>query len=81
MYKLLAPEFLRLACWEGIADNLLFFFFLQCHIRVLETSQENISALLMGLEYLTNISYVDDTEVFKVIFSLTTSTPFFYPLA
>ncbi|MBA0710152.1 hypothetical protein Golax_025145, partial [Gossypium laxum] len=38
----------------------------QFHIRVLESSQENISALLMGLEYLINISYVDDTEVFKV---------------
>ncbi|KAK4482057.1 hypothetical protein RD792_011592, partial [Penstemon davidsonii] len=36
------------------------------HIRVLESSQENINALLMGLEYLINISYVDDTEVFKV---------------
>ncbi|XP_022744977.1 protein EXPORTIN 1A-like isoform X7 [Durio zibethinus] len=39
---------------------------LQFHIRVLETAQENISMLLMGLEYLINISYVDDTEVFKV---------------
>nr|GMC60855.1 protein EXPORTIN 1A isoform X2 [Ipomoea batatas] len=38
----------------------------QSHIRVLENSQENINALLMGLEYLINISYVDDTEVFKV---------------
>ncbi|XP_006443178.2 protein EXPORTIN 1A [Citrus clementina] len=36
------------------------------HIRVLESTQENISALLMGLEYLINISYVDETEVFKV---------------
>ncbi|KAK6936556.1 Importin-beta, N-terminal domain, partial [Dillenia turbinata] len=36
------------------------------HIRVLETSQETISALLAGLEYLINISRVDDTEVFKV---------------
>ncbi|QCD91785.1 exportin-1 [Vigna unguiculata] len=27
---------------------------------------KNISALLLGLEYLINISYVDDTEVFKV---------------
>ncbi|KAL8545486.1 hypothetical protein ACS0TY_005579 [Phlomoides rotata] len=39
---------------------------MQSHIRVLESSQENISLLLMGLEYLINISYVDDTEVFKV---------------
>ncbi|KAG6707181.1 hypothetical protein I3843_06G018300 [Carya illinoinensis] len=38
----------------------------QFHIRVLEATQENIAALLMGLEYLINISYVDDTEVFKV---------------
>lgn len=38
----------------------------QFHIRVLESTQENISALLMGLEYLINISYVDETEVFKV---------------
>ncbi|KAH7538418.1 hypothetical protein FEM48_Zijuj03G0197400 [Ziziphus jujuba var. spinosa] len=36
------------------------------HIRVLETTQENTTALLLGLEYLINISYVDDTEVFKV---------------
>lgn len=40
--------------------------YFQLHIRLLETSQENISALLLGLEYLINISYVDDTEVFKV---------------
>ncbi|GFZ15975.1 exportin 1A [Actinidia rufa] len=33
---------------------------------VLESSPENISALVLGLEYLINISYVDDTEVFKV---------------
>nr|KAJ0185136.1 hypothetical protein LSAT_V11C900476370 [Lactuca sativa] len=38
----------------------------QFHIRVLESTQENINSLLMGLEYLINISYVDDTEVFKV---------------
>ncbi|KAG6750964.1 hypothetical protein POTOM_045479 [Populus tomentosa] len=36
------------------------------HIQVLESTQENINALLMGLEYLINICYVDDTEVFKV---------------
>ncbi|RWW08697.1 hypothetical protein GW17_00027843 [Ensete ventricosum] len=39
-------------------------FLLQSHIRVLE-SPENRAALLMGLEYLIGISYVDDTEVFK----------------
>ncbi|KAF9670475.1 hypothetical protein SADUNF_Sadunf13G0072900 [Salix dunnii] len=36
------------------------------HIQVLESTQENISALIMGLGYLINICYVDDTEVFKV---------------
>lgn len=41
-------------------------FSVQSHIRVLETTPENRSALLMGLEYLIGISYVDDTEVFKV---------------
>ncbi|KAL2921491.1 Protein EXPORTIN 1A [Bienertia sinuspersici] len=41
-------------------------FLRQSHIRVLEASQESIASLLMGLEYLINISYVDDTEVFKV---------------
>jgi len=39
---------------------------MQVHIRILESTQENIAALLVGLEYLINISYVDDTEVFKV---------------
>lgn len=33
---------------------------------MLEATQENVAALLMGLGYLINISYVDDTEVFKV---------------
>ncbi|XP_059667384.1 protein EXPORTIN 1A isoform X2 [Cornus florida] len=53
---------------QAFIQNLALFFtsFFKCHIRVLESTQENISALLMGLEYLTNISYVDDTEVFKV---------------
>ncbi|XP_066372277.1 protein EXPORTIN 1A-like [Miscanthus floridulus] len=35
-------------------------------MRILELTQENAAALLMGLEYLIGISYVDDTEVFKV---------------
>ncbi|EXB29171.1 hypothetical protein L484_019696 [Morus notabilis] len=38
----------------------------ESHIRVLEAPGDNIAALLMGLEYLIKISYVDDTEVFKV---------------
>ncbi|GER46774.1 exportin-1 [Striga asiatica] len=53
---------------QAFIQNLALFFssFFKCHIRVLESSQENINALLMGLEYLINLSYVDDTEVFKV---------------
>ena len=55
--------------------------FMQFHIRVLEATQENITALLMGLEYLTNISYVDDTEVFKVCVSLSLSLSLMHMLA
>ncbi|KAL4303824.1 hypothetical protein GQ457_10G014980 [Hibiscus cannabinus] len=53
---------------QAFIQNLALFFtsFYKFHIRVLETAQDNISVLLMGLEYLINISYVDDTEVFKV---------------
>ncbi|KAF5450891.1 hypothetical protein F2P56_031207 [Juglans regia] len=53
---------------QAFIQNLALFFtsFYKFHIRVLETTQENIAALLMGLEYLISISYVDDTEVFKV---------------
>ncbi|KAL0382514.1 UNVERIFIED_CONTAM: protein EXPORTIN 1A [Sesamum calycinum] len=53
---------------QAFIQNLALFFtsFFKSHVRVLESSQENISALLLGLEYLINISYVDDTEVFKV---------------
>jgi exportin-1 len=53
---------------QAFIQNLALFFtsFFKFHIRVLETSQENVAALLPGLEYLINISYVDDTEVFKV---------------
>jgi exportin-1 len=40
---------------------------MQSHIRILEASPETRAALLLGLEYLTGISFVDDTEVFKVI--------------
>ena len=35
----------------------------QAHIASLETTEENRAALLMGLEYLLNISFVDDDEV------------------
>ncbi|KAL7108097.1 hypothetical protein ACP275_06G093800 [Erythranthe tilingii] len=53
---------------QAFIQNLALFFtsFYKSHIRLLESSQESINALLMGLEYLINISYVDDTEVFKV---------------
>ncbi|KAK1366356.1 Importin N-terminal domain-containing protein [Heracleum sosnowskyi] len=53
---------------QAFIQNLALFFtsFFKCHIRVLEATQENISVLLAGLEYLIDISYVDDTEVFKV---------------
>ncbi|KAL8160536.1 hypothetical protein V2J09_002073 [Rumex salicifolius] len=53
---------------QAFIQNLALFFtaFFKSHIRILESSQENVAALLMGLEYLINISYVDDTEVFKV---------------
>ncbi|KAH6815391.1 exportin 1A, partial [Perilla frutescens var. hirtella] len=53
---------------QAFIQNLALFFtsFFKSHIRVLESSQENINILLTGLQYLINISYVDDTEVFKV---------------
>ncbi|WVZ04072.1 hypothetical protein V8G54_024878 [Vigna mungo] len=53
---------------QAFIQNLALFFtsFYKVHIRILESTQENIAALLVGLEYLINISYVDDTEVFKV---------------
>ncbi|XP_042017470.1 protein EXPORTIN 1A-like isoform X1 [Salvia splendens] len=53
---------------QAFIQNLALFFtsFYKAHIRVLESSQENINLLLVGLEYLINISYADDTEVFKV---------------
>ncbi|KAL5568216.1 hypothetical protein UlMin_024791 [Ulmus minor] len=53
---------------QAFIQNLALFFtsFFKSHVRVLESSRENMTPLLMGLEYLINISYVDDTEVFKV---------------
>ncbi|XP_027103461.1 protein EXPORTIN 1A [Coffea arabica] len=53
---------------QAFIQNLALFFtsFFKSHIRVLESAPENVNTLLMGLEYLINISYVDDTEVFKV---------------
>lgn len=53
---------------QAFIQNLALFFtaFFKAHIAVLEGTQENQAILLMGLEYLIGISYVDDTEVFKV---------------
>ncbi|XP_058072519.1 protein EXPORTIN 1A-like [Magnolia sinica] len=53
---------------QAFIQNLALFFtsFFKCHIQILESTPENRATLLMGLEYLIGISYVDDTEVFKV---------------
>ncbi|XP_039162455.1 protein EXPORTIN 1A-like [Eucalyptus grandis] len=40
--------------------------FFKVHARILESTQENVAFLLLGLQYLINISYVDDVDVFKV---------------
>ncbi|PKU62461.1 protein EXPORTIN 1A [Dendrobium catenatum] len=45
---------------------LLFTSFFKSHIQILEAADENRTALLLGLEYLIGVSYVDETEVFKV---------------
>lgn len=37
----------------------------QAHISTLEASPEDFPLLLAGLQYLVDISYVDETEVFK----------------
>ncbi|XP_062104809.1 protein EXPORTIN 1B-like [Humulus lupulus] len=44
---------------QAFIQNLALFFtsFYKSHIRVLETPGENIAALVMGVEYLTKISY------------------------
>ncbi len=39
---------------------------LQAHIVSLETTDENRAALLVGLDYLLKISFVEDDEVFKI---------------
>ncbi|WJX89082.1 hypothetical protein P8452_71103 [Trifolium repens] len=51
--------------WHCSSPHFKSLLFMQVHIRILDSTQENISNLLLGLEYLINISYVDDTEVFK----------------
>ncbi|CAM6105957.1 unnamed protein product [Calypogeia fissa] len=53
---------------QAFIQNLALFFtsFYKSHIGVMETTPDNQAVLLMGLDYLIGISYVDDTEVFKV---------------
>ncbi|KAF8079528.1 hypothetical protein N665_1021s0023 [Sinapis alba] len=53
---------------QAFIQNLALFFtsFFKFHIRVLESAPDIVALLLAGLEYLIKISYVDDTEVFKV---------------
>ncbi|BDA47056.1 Exportin-1 [Coccomyxa sp. Obi] len=53
---------------QDFVQNLAIFFttFFRAHIPTLETTEENRAALLMGLDYLLNISFVDDDEVFKI---------------
>ena len=38
----------------------------QAHLASLETTDENRAALLVGLDYLLKISFVEDDEVFKI---------------
>ncbi len=52
---------------QKFVQNLALFFtnFLRGHLSLFEGTPENQAALLLGLEYLINISYVDNIEVFK----------------
>ena len=54
---------------------------MQFHIRVLESAPDTVALLLAGLEYLINISYVDDTEVFKVCKLLLIQLHIYFPLS
>lgn len=38
----------------------------QAHLSTLESTDETRAALLVGLDYLLSISFVDDDEVFKI---------------
>jgi hypothetical protein len=62
MWKMLYKEMILCLVWCFPP----FVIWMQNHMRVLETAPENRTALLMGLEYLIGISYVEDTEIFKV---------------
>ena len=46
---------------------------MQAHITILETTDEGKQALLMGLEYLVNIAFVDDEEVRWISYLVYTS--------
>ena len=39
---------------------------LQAHISIMEKGSENQQALILGLQYLVNISYVEADEVLKI---------------
>lgn len=39
---------------------------LQAHLKLMETSDENKAALMMGMTYLLNISFVESDEVLKI---------------
>ena len=53
---------------QTFVANLALFFtsFFKAHIGLLEATVEGQGALLVGLEYLLGVSYVEDIEVFKV---------------
>jgi exportin-1 len=53
---------------QAYIQNLAIFLtqFFKHHIALLETTPENQQHLLVGVEYLLNISYTDEPEVFKV---------------
>ncbi|GAX79005.1 hypothetical protein CEUSTIGMA_g6445.t1 [Chlamydomonas eustigma] len=52
---------------QKFVQNLTLFFtgFFKGHLQHLESNVENQQALILGLEYLVNMSYVDNIEVFK----------------
>ena len=52
---------------QAFIQNLAIFLtqFFKHHIQLLETTPEHQQLLLVGLEYLLNISYTDEPEVFK----------------
>eukprot|EP00884_Botryococcus_braunii_P004854 jgi/Botrbrau1/1436/Bobra.0063s0127.1 len=53
---------------QAFVQNLALFFttFLKLHYVPLEASEEGRQALLLGLDYLLKISFVNDDEVFKI---------------